>query len=497
VLADLQGNGKLDILMSAFDGYLYAWQPDGTAVPGWPVQVALPTADFTRDGVNPASYISDPKLMYAPAVGDVLGSGKPQVFVSSFDCNGSGTSDENLALALLGQPPADNSVGKTWIYGIWPDGNKHPGGPYLPNWPVALNVGSFCYDQSIDYVGEGTSAPVIGNIGGQTRVVTAPITGGPYVINGDGSIDKRLSITCQSADCGPLPPYRPSGDTHMITITGAGALADMTGTGNLEFAQSEAGVETTISALDVPGQAAVPQVYQGVWDPTTGAELPAFPKRVAGFTFYDEPLCADLSGTGANAVATGTDDYWIYAFLPGGASAPGFPKYTGQWPGFGGTIGDPGENGQLQMAWITREGWLYRWNVSGSDSNGTCWSHYQHDAYNSGNYSTDTARPAAVGNLRLTGRVLRFTAPGGDYQVGRAVRYEIRYSTAPFTNAGLAHAAVVQVSAAPERPGAVQAVVLPAAVLRLARGGRAVYVALQSVNGAGNVSAPSNVVRFR
>ena len=496
VLADLQGNGRLDILMSALDGYLYAWAPDGTAVPGWPVQVALPTADFARDGVNPASYISDPKLMYAPAVADVLGTGKPQVFVSSFDCNGMSTSTENLGLALLGQPPADNQVAKTWIYGIWPDGNNHPGGPYMPNWPVALNAGSFCYDQSIDYVGEGTSAPVIGKIGGQMRVVTAPVTGPPYVINGDGSIDKQLSSTCSSADCAPLPPYRPTGDTHMITLTGAGALADVTNTGNLQFAQSEAGVETTISALDVPGQAAVPQVYEGVWDPSTGQELPAFPKRVAGFTFYDEPLCADLSGTGTNAVATGTDDYWLYAFLPGGVPAPGFPKYTGQWPGFGGTIGDPGENGHLQMAWITREGWLYRWNVSGSDTAGTCWSHYQHDDYNSGDYSTDTSRPAAIANLRVVGGALRFTAPGGDYQVGRAVRYEIRYSATPFTAASFTRAAALGVTSAPARAGTVQTIVPPAAVLRLARAARSVYVAVQSVNRAGHLSAPSNVVRI-
>ena len=34
VLADLEGNGRLDILMTAFDGFVYAFRPDGTAGAG-------------------------------------------------------------------------------------------------------------------------------------------------------------------------------------------------------------------------------------------------------------------------------------------------------------------------------------------------------------------------------------------------------------------------------------------------------------------------------
>ena len=493
-------HGKLDILMSSFDGHVYAWQSNGHPVSGWPVKVALPKADFVRDGVAPSSYISDPKLMYAPAVGNVLGKGKPQVFVSSFDCNGMSTSNQNLGLVLAGQPPSGNQVAKTWIYGIWPDGNKHRGGPYLPNWPVALNAASFCYDMSIDYVGEGTSAPVIGTIGGKQRVVTAPITGPAYVLGGDGSISKTLSSTCTSSDCGPNAPYRPTGDSLMITITGQGALTDLRGSGSLDYAHSEAGAESTISALDVPGQAAVPQVYQGVWDPTSGSELSSFPKAVAGFTFYDEPLCAGIaSKNGAPAVVTGTDDYWIYAFDSSGAEVPGFPKYTGQWPGFGGVIGDPQMNGHLQLAWISREGWLYRWNLTGKASLNTCWLHYQHDNYNSGNYSLDTARPAAIGNLIDafgSTPALRFTAPGGDYELGKAARYEVRYAASPITPANFSKASPVTRVPAPLAAGKAQTISLPQAVVRLLARRHVVYVAIRSVNAAGNVSALSNVVKL-
>jgi hypothetical protein len=474
--------GRLDILMSSFDGHLYAWQPNGHAVPGWPVKIALPQADFKRDGVDPSSYISDPKLMYAPAVADVLGTGRPQVFVSSFDC--SGTSGQ----------------AKTWIYGIWGDGNEHTGGPYLPNWPVALNSFSFCYDESIDFVGEGASPPVIGNIGGQERVVTAPITGPGYVLNGDGSIYKTLSPVCTSSDCKPNPPYRPTGDTATITITGQGALADMSDNGSLQYTQSEAGAESTTGALNNPGQAAVPQVYQGVWNPTSGGELSPFPRSVAGFTFFDEPLCAGIgSKAGAPAVVTGTDDYWVYAFTANGNPAPGFPKYTGQWPGYSGVIGDPQMNGHLQLAWITREGWLYRWNISGKASLNTCWSHYQHDNYNSGNYAMDSARPAAIGNLsRGSGSkpVLRFSAPGGDYNLGRASQYEVHYSVSPITGTSFWHAAALTKVPAPLAAGKEQAITLPDAALHLLAQRHVLYVAIRTVNASGNISALSNVTRL-
>src|SRR5262249_61313661 len=48
VLASLEGGHQLDIMMSAYDGHVYAFRPDGTPVPGWPVEVKLPAADFAR-----------------------------------------------------------------------------------------------------------------------------------------------------------------------------------------------------------------------------------------------------------------------------------------------------------------------------------------------------------------------------------------------------------------------------------------------------------------
>jgi len=42
-LADLDGNGQLDIIYAAFEGQLFAWRPDGTNLPGFPIPIGAGT----------------------------------------------------------------------------------------------------------------------------------------------------------------------------------------------------------------------------------------------------------------------------------------------------------------------------------------------------------------------------------------------------------------------------------------------------------------------
>src|SRR4051794_33932420 len=193
-LAPLEGGKQLDVLVPGFDGKVYAWRPDGTRVPGWPVDIKLPQADFARDGVDPAKYMRDPKLMYSVGVADVLGTGKPQVFVSSFECSGSSGATQDTVLGLT--PVGSNPASKAWLYGVYPDGTRHAGGPYLPNWPVAMPALSFCYDQSIDFVGEGVAPPLFANVGGAMRVISGAVPGPMGAPNGDGPGYKKPGMAC-------------------------------------------------------------------------------------------------------------------------------------------------------------------------------------------------------------------------------------------------------------------------------------------------------------
>jgi hypothetical protein len=472
VLADLKGNGRLDILMTAYDGFVYAFRPDGRAVPGWPVQVKMPTADFARFGITPQSYTRDSKLMYPVGVADVLGTGRPQVYVSSFECNGGS---------------------KAFLYGIWPDGNRHHGGAYLPNWPVSVPTLSRCYDQSIDFVGEGTSAPVFGPVDGKLRIFTSGISGPVEALNGDGSVFGSMSGSCTSAACAALPPYRP-GDALTVTLTGQGALGDLHNTGTPQYLQSTTGAESLTAGLNAPGPAALPQTYEEAWNPSNGSVATGFPRRQDGFPFFTAPLAADLGDNGTSQVIESNDSYWIHAFDVDGGEAPGFPKYTGQWPSFSGVVGDPEMNGQMRLAYGTREGYLFVWNVHGAMHLQGSWPHYRHDGWNTGLYGLDTVPPAAIVDLRAIRRGSRFTlawtAPGDDYQLGTAARYEIRSSRHPITDASFAHARPLSGVPRPARAGTRQKFVVQAPHAGV------VYVAIRAIDAAGNISALSDVVRI-
>jgi hypothetical protein len=424
--------------------------------------------------------------MYSVGVADVQGTGKPQVFVSSFDCSGRGASVQDTALGLT--PIGSNPASKAWLYGVWGDGNNHSGGAYLPNWPVALPALSFCYDQSIDFVGEGVAPPTFANVGGSgLKVISSAVTGNVEALNPDGSVYKVLQQACSSAACSANPPYR-AGDTHTITLTGQGGFGDLQGTGTPQFVQSSTGLESILLALGQPGQAALPQVYEKAWDVGTGALLPSFPQRQDGFPFYDAPITADVgAGGGARNAIEAHDNYFIHAWGPTGVEAPGFPKYTGQWSGFVGAVADPRLDGRLQLGYGTREGDLFQWNVSGSSALNNSWWHYRHDERNTGLYGLDTRRPATVDGLSAKrqggkGLTLSFIAPGNDWMIGRAASYDVRYSDQPITQANFDTATAASGVPTPGPAGTPER-------FQSQVPSTAAYVAVRAIDPAGNLGA--------
>ncbi|HEY8739872.1 MAG TPA: hypothetical protein VIN56_04715, partial [Candidatus Dormibacteraeota bacterium] len=494
VLADLEGTGQLDVLMSGYDGWEYAWRPDGTPVPGWPVQVKLPAADFTRDNVNPTQYIWDAKLFYPPTVADVKKIGRPQVFVPSFESNGINTATEDLVKTLAGVNGTPSGAA-TWLYGIWADGNNHPGGPYIQNWPVKINSLDFTYDQSIDFVGEATSPPLVGDFDGSgtLRLATGVVTGQVFILNGDGSIYSTADSSCQGTDCGPVPPYRNTGDTHTLTLTGTGALGDLANTGHPQVIMNNTGLESILTGLGGQLGAQLPQVYEKAWtvQPGTSPVVSGWPKRVDGFPFFSSPTVADVGGKGGRAAIEGNDTYWIHAFGADGSEQPGFPKYTGQWVGFAGVAADPLMNGQMHYTMPTREGAIFDWKVAGDTAlNNSSWR-YRHDEHNTGTDGIDTRRPASVLDLAVSGsgtRALSWTAPGNDYMVGTAKTYDVRWSTSPITSESFWSATALAGAPAPGAARGSQQFSTSGV------SGASVYFAMRTIDAAGNISALSNVI---
>jgi len=469
VLGNLTGDGTLSILVSSFDGHLYAFKPNGDPVPGWPVEVKLPAA--MANAIQAGKYIRDPKLIQPPAVGDVLGTGKDQVFLPSFEC--------------------DDKTGSIYLYGIQPDGNDNAGGPYLPGWPIASVGMAGCYQESIDFVQEGGNGPTIADLDGSgtLRVAFTAAGGFPQMINGDGTVQKSLSGSCKTLTCKGVPPYYLP-DALVIGLTGQAAFGDMSGTGKLNYGQSVAGTTSLLQAFDANGTALLAHVYDSVWDPVSGQQLPSFPTDQDGFAFYSSPLITDLTGGSTRAMISSNDSYWIHARGPDGKEAPGFPKWTGQWTGFGGVVGDPKLDGSQTLAYGTREGQLFLWKVGGKAERNDQWWKYRHDEHNSGRYGNDTRPPAGVKvKVKRTGRAATLTwkaAGNNGVSNGKVKTLEAYSSNKAITAGNLGQAKKLK---APKvaSPGKAQSL-----TLKLAKG-KTAWVAIRSRDAAGNWSQLTTV----
>lgn len=107
--------------------------------------------------------------------------------------------------------------------------------------------------------------------------------------------------------------------------------------------------------------------------------------------------------------------------------------------------------------------------------------------------ATDSTPPGSVRDLTVTSHTatsatLSWTAPGNDFDIGRASRYEIRYSQSMIDNASWEFSSRFEEPPVPEIAGARQSITItglaPASVY---------YFALKSVDEANNVSPLSNV----
>jgi hypothetical protein len=464
-LANLTGNGKLSILMSSFDGHLYAYRPNGQAVPGWPVKVKLPQS--IRNAIPDNDFVRDPKLMMTPAVGDLLGTGRDQVFVPGFDCN-----------------EVNNSV---YAYGINSEGNNAEDGAYMPGWPVALSAFGGCYSQSIDFIQGGLNSPSIADFdnSGDLEVAMTPVSGFPVVLNADGSRFRDLTGLCQGATCAGSSPYYPA-DPLMAGVTGQGAIGDLDGNGEPNYMQPMAGGISLEAALGDAGQAGLIHVFDMAWDVSTGKALPAFPTDQDGFPFFVSPLVSGVGNGGDQTMIGSNDSYWIHGRQADGSEARGFPKWTGQWTSFGGVVGDPKLDGQQYMAYGSREGYLFMWKVGGKPGKNNEWWHYRHDEHNSGRYGNDTRPPASL-KLKVRKRTrkkarITWQAPGDNgVSNGSARRYEIYTSKKPIKLSKLKRANRVK---APKPASAKRS----QKVWVKAPPKKKLYVAIRSIDRAGNWS---------
>jgi hypothetical protein len=171
-----------------------------------------------------------------------------------------------------------------------------------------------------------------------------------------------------------------------VELTGQGAVGDLTGSGTPNYVLSNTGVNSFAEFNSDKGNEHLPQTYEQAFDVSTGSPLASFPRAQDGFPFFDAAIIGNLDGSSQQAVVESNDSGWIHAFAPSGGESPGFPKFTGQWPSFSGVLAPAGPGGQQRLAYGTREGSLFVWNVGGTASKDS-WPHFKGDIHNDGTLS--------------------------------------------------------------------------------------------------------------
>src|SRR5437588_186322 len=177
-------------------------------------------------------------------------------------------------------------------------------------------------------------------------------------------------------------------DVPSIASLGGGVFGRLGGSGSpLSFAMGASGLKRLLDVV-LPDQQLGAEDHISAWDASSGTYDPGFPAQMNDLMFFNTPAIADVSGNGVAQVIQGSAMYDLRAYSLGGLEPPGWPKFTAGWlvstPGTGDFNGD----GKLDVAAVTREGYLWVWRTDGPACQPSQWPKYQHDLWNTGNYDS-------------------------------------------------------------------------------------------------------------
>ena len=348
-LADLDRDGKLDIVFGAADQRIYAVRGNGRLVKGWPV--------LARD--NAAG--GDPeKILSSPAIGDINGDGRPDVVEGTAEAYGS----------------TPNTSGR--VYAFSANGRR------LPGWPVSVPGLAV---NSIPLAGQGVPmSPVLADVDGDHRdeVAVASFTGEPELFRGDGSRMGGAGGQSHFEFAGTGPGSRATAPSALALganaafgrVTRGGPLALFGGLVDSRLAAAQSAPATRIGF----------EHLLGGWDAASGNWLSSYPIPMEGWLIVAAPAIADVDGDGKAEVIAGSSGDVLHAFRPDGSEPRGWPKDTGGWLLASPAVGDVDGDGRLEVVAVTRDGYLWVWATPARAKAIRPWPSFRHDARNTGRY---------------------------------------------------------------------------------------------------------------
>lgn len=456
-VADLDGDGKDDIVFASYPGTLYVIDAKGRDFPGWPKRLPLVPSCPLAQAPQPGQRCMDATHLWArgaygsPVVIDMDNDGKPEIVLSTFDgqvrvfhadgkeaegfpvlvhaptasnhsrimstptvadFNGDGIPD--IAVGSNEQIGGGGSAGPVFV--IDGRGTKASAAPYLPHWPVVMTSlklfplvaeGIVASQVAVDMDGDGVPELVMQGNGARPLAVKAD----PGVQVGFADPPNRLPVTTSTEGepqlgfdatsiFGERTQAKPDTMLPLFSQPSVGDL-DQDGVPDLVMSGGSLSVATNLAG---GSQARPMQHMLAMWSGKTGRMMPGSPVLIEDYTFLVNHAVADISGDDYPEVISGNGVYFVHAVDACGKSAPGWPKFTGGWiaatAAVGDVDGDPGQH--LDVVTGTRNGYLFAWKTAGRASGVVAWESFHHDNANTGDY----ARPLSQGRKRVARSVI-------------------------------------------------------------------------------------------
>ena len=435
VLADLDGDERLEVVAAAMDRHVYVWRAGGAELTGFP---ALVVDSSKVASIDPATHqvtfneqaggsLMQGAIVDTPAVGDITGDGRPEIVVGTneeYEVNApgeGGLNADNVEMRALEQAAGATGVldpAHSRVYAL------DRRGRVLEGWPAKIGK---LTAELLPIVGEGiTGSPVIGPAecagAGGVAVGAIPDAGLGYLLRPDG--DSCLGSGPDGKDrvVDTVPPAGVVQDSPAFPAVGHPAFGNFGG--GVSFLAPAAGLRRALDAAVNEYQQGS-QDFAGAWSTRDGHFRPGFPAVVNDLQFLTGPSVADLDGQAGEELLGGTASQDLYALRSDGRPLSGaWPKLTSDWLVANPLVGSFGGDGKVVVA-LTRSGTMLAYKTGAPACSPSSWPRFHHDEANSGDLRRDATSPGAPTALRVEGGALRFSSPGDDLLCGRPAAYEL------------------------------------------------------------------------
>ena len=342
-VADLDGDGKLEIVAAAADRHLYAWHADGSAVAGFPALVADPSTAKSVDPVtNHVTYVDGSVddgggPIATPVIADLDGDGRPEIVIGAQE-------EYSEDLAVVPAPSTFGSGGNTRLFAFEGDGRLRPG------WPAKV---AMMQRGVLPNIGLGVTMSAAVVTGSPTQVLATSAAGPTHRLVADGRpVDPTAQVLpWMNASPAVAQSALAPGSTIFSAFGGIG-VGDVTGDGRPDVVEPVVNDRRAIDQA-VPDHQDGAGEFLAVWDLASGRLRSIVPTADLGF--FVQPTVAGGVAYAGNGVST-------LDAVDGNGEIAGWPKLTGGWVVGIPAVGSFGRRGSI-VAVTRRDGWLLAWST--------------------------------------------------------------------------------------------------------------------------------------